>query len=351
MAGAFLERELTGARAEFALARREDDSEIRRLLRETPMAGRISLSLEREPNYFADGEIPGETRQTIVARDAGKIVCVGSCVHRDLFVNGEPRRIGYLGGMRLAAGHAGRFDILRRGYECFRELQADNPASFYFTSIAADNLRARSFLEAGVRGMPKYEFVSEYATVIMPAKRGDFSRAETATFESDGTRQFAPVWSSQKMAAFEKLGLSRECFVSVRNKTAALWDQRSFKQTVVRGYSGWLRFARPVMNLVGLLKLPHVGEVLSNAFVCGVSGLDASTHLELVSMLRAAAAARGIRFITLGLAEKHPRLAAVLKSIRCRVYRSRIYLVDWKGIGGTAADLDGRIVSPEVAFL
>jgi hypothetical protein len=154
MARAVLERELIPAsigRLRFALAVEADDAEIRRLFRENPMAGRISLSFEHEPNWFSDASLPEQTKQTIVAREAGRVVCAGFCSIRRRFVNGAPRRVGYLGGLRLCSRHAGRFDILRRGYEFFRTLQSDNPADFYFTSIAADNHGTRFTGNAGLR--------------------------------------------------------------------------------------------------------------------------------------------------------------------------------------------------------
>src|SRR5262245_23014681 len=128
MARAVLERKLTATasgRLKFDIAGPADGGEIRRLLRENPMSGRISISLEREPDYFADAYLPGEAKQTVIARENGRAVCVGSCTVRQRFVNGEPARIGYLGGLRLDAPQAGRFDIVRRGYEFFRELQSE----------------------------------------------------------------------------------------------------------------------------------------------------------------------------------------------------------------------------------
>src|SRR5689334_13084183 len=109
------------------------------------MAGRISISLEREPDYFAGADLPGEIRQTVIARDGGGVVAVGGCTIRSRFVNGREMRVGYLASLRLDGRVAGRADILRRGYEFFRELQTEMPADFYFTSIAADNKRARQF--------------------------------------------------------------------------------------------------------------------------------------------------------------------------------------------------------------
>src|ERR1043166_3096115 len=61
----------------YSLATRSDDAGIRRLLRENPMPGQIAFSLEREPDYFADGDLAGEEKQTIVACESKRVVCVG----------------------------------------------------------------------------------------------------------------------------------------------------------------------------------------------------------------------------------------------------------------------------------
>jgi hypothetical protein len=104
MAGTTLDRKLTAARTgslPFALATLADDADIRLLLRENPMPGQITLTLEREPGYFADADLPGTEKQTIIANEGGRMVCVGNCAIRERFVNGKPRRVGYLGGLRL----------------------------------------------------------------------------------------------------------------------------------------------------------------------------------------------------------------------------------------------------------
>src|SRR5688572_13551910 len=81
---------------DFAIAAPEDDAEIRRLLRENPMRGAISISLEREPDYFKGCSLGASRDITIVARKSGKVVCVGSCSIRRRFVNGNPMAVGYL---------------------------------------------------------------------------------------------------------------------------------------------------------------------------------------------------------------------------------------------------------------
>jgi hypothetical protein len=344
------------------------------------MHGQISLSLEREPDYFVDAQIPGEVKQTIVARDAERMAAVGACTIRQRFVNGKSARVGYLGGLRLNSRYEGRFDILRRGYECFHELQTAAPADFYFTSIATDNLRARSFLERGIRGMPLYEFVGEFVTLLVPTRsargptssdsnpetRLGFSGRPDRFFqflnEANAAFQFSPCWTAEELSTLETLGLSESdfCFHSQAGEIAgcaALWDQRIFKQTVVRGYAQPLAFVRPMLNAVspmfGQPRLPAVGAVLSNAFVSHLAARKGDEHLmtRLIADLAVTAHKSGIELLTLGFAANDLRLESVCRQFRCRKYHSRIYLVHWPCIGGSARELDGRLINPEAALL
>ena len=385
MARDVIERKLTAAktgRVSFSVASPDDDVDIRRLLRENPLTGKISLTLEREPNYFAYTNLPGELKQTIVARNGRRVACVGSCTIRRRFVNGKPSRVGYLGGLRLDASQVGRFDILRRGYELFHALQTATPADFYFTSIAADNARARNFLERGLPGLPRYEFIGEFVTVLIPMcrrSRREAARSKSAKCQSRLTlaataelvahlneynrqHQFAPCWTVEELTALKPLGLDLELFQSVHDGKkitahAALWDQRHFRQTVIRGYAPWLKLARPALNLfahfTGGIKLPAIGETLANAFVSHLIAEPGSPDalVELLTMLLAAAAQRKIKMLTLGLAANDPRLIVVQKHFRSREYRSRLYVVRWPDCGGAASELAGNLLAPEVALL
>src|SRR5688572_11943054 len=111
----------------FALATPADDAAIRRLLRDNPMPGPISLTLEREPEYFSGANIGGARDQVIVAFDDDRLVCMGRCSMRDSWVNGQLRRVGYLAELRLDARVHGRVDLVRDGYHFFHRLQETDP--------------------------------------------------------------------------------------------------------------------------------------------------------------------------------------------------------------------------------
>lgn len=174
MARTIIESQLTArpsSAVRFALATKDDDLAIRRLLRENPMRGAISVSFEREPGYFHGTQIAGADDQTILAFAQGRLVCMGRCSVRERYVNGEIRRVGYLSDLRLDHTASGRFDILRRGYRFFHELERADPADFYFTSITADNARSVRFLERGLPGMPRYERLADFVTLLIPVPR------------------------------------------------------------------------------------------------------------------------------------------------------------------------------------
>jgi len=349
-----------------------DEAAIRRLLRENPTRGTISLSFEREPDYFRGAQLGGAVEQTIVAYDGEQLVCLGRCTSRPGWINGQRHRIAYLSELRLDAPARGRVSILRRGYAFFRELHAGAPASFYFTSIAADNLPARRLLERGLPGLPRYSFLTEFVTLVIPARMGGpgaeansapATGEELAAFlNADGkSRQLATAWDDAHLIALAAHGLRREDFTVIRAEgrivaAAALWDQRPFRQVVIRGYGPILSRTRPVLNLLarvcGRPVLPEVNSVIAQAFVSplAVAPGHESALPRLLGALRHTAARRGLSFLTLGFAAADPQLAVARRHCAARAYLSRLYRVEWPG-EPAALTLDGRCFGPDVSFL
>jgi hypothetical protein len=288
-----------------------------------------------------------------------------------------PRLVGYLGGLRLDARSAGRFSILRRGYNFFRELQQEAPAEFYFTSIAADNERARAFLERGLPGMPRYEFICEFVTLTISTLSSRQPRLARSSIpcpdgllsflnEHNSAYQFAPYFeprsSRREEAPFflapDSDSPSNFCILRTDQHIeacGALWDQRHFKQVVVRGYSKLLAIARPLINAFSKLtrqpRLPAIGETLSIAFASHLASKNDTALTTMIQQLANSARQRRIENLTLGFASNDPRLPFIRQHFRCREYRSRLYVVSWPGIGGTARELDQRRLAPEIALL
>ncbi len=302
MAGAALDGELTtpavvahkGVR--FALVTPADDAAIRRLLRDSPMRGAVSVAFEREPDYFAGEGLASATDKTLLAFLGERLVSMGRCSTRAAFLNGEPRRVGYLAELRLDATVGGRFDILRQGYRVLRELEAAAPADFYFTSIASDNDRARQLLERGLPGLPRYDFLAEFVTLLIPVAKSD-----------------------------------RESRVSLEPATPG--ELADFFNAAARHY-----------------QLPAPGATLAHAFLSPFAvepGVGAPLP-DFVAAFFPLAARSGLEFLTLGFQADDARLDLLRRRFRCREFRSRLYRV---GLTESAAEPDGRPFLPEVALL
>ena len=358
------------ARPRFALATAGDDSAIRRLLRANPMRGSISLTFEREPDYFRGANLGGADDRTIVAFDDGRLICMGRCTTRECWINQRVGRVDYLAELRLDRSAPGRFDVLRGGYRFFHELHRHEPADFTFTSIAADNDRARRFLERGLPGLPRYEFLTGLTTVLVATKR---SRApamilepgtpgELAAFfnEAAARNHLSAAWTAHTLGSLANHNLPLESFGVVRERgriiaAAALWDQRPFRQTVIRDYAPVLTLARPLLNAVGPLfglpPLPPRGSVLSHAFLSPLALAPGSALAlpNVIAAFSARAAQRGFEFLTLALPSDDVRLGAIKRRFRCRTYASRLYRVTWPGDAAPALDL--RPILPDVSLL
>jgi ribosomal protein S18 acetylase RimI-like enzyme len=362
------------------LAKPEDDPEIRRLLRDNPMDGRIRVSLEREPNAFLAAAVEGELHYTVVAREpsTGRIVGMGTRAVWNAFINGEPRRLGYLSQLRVDHSFRGRRRLLAAGYAALRELRAPDEAPFDVTSIIADNETARRLLAAEVPGLPRYRELSGFVTLILPGVRTS-RRPRSVRIEpglpswmpevadclqrNRPRYQAAPFFSAAELLSPERSrGLAPQDFrLAVRDGRVvgclALWDQTGFKQAVVRGYAPRMARWRPWINrlsrVLGGPHLPEPGEPLPHAYVShvAVDDDDPAIFRTLVETAHAEACARRYAYVVIGFAAGHPWLPWLERRFRPRRYASLLYTVDW-GAGAAAVEaLDGRLPHVEAALL
>ncbi len=377
-----LEETQTGDRIRVEIATPAHDAPLRRLLRENPMPGAISLSMEREPSYFAAAALEGPEHKSIVVFENDRLIGAGSISARQRFINGRPTRVGYLGALRLDAPHRGRASLILRGYEAFRKIHRQGGPAIYMTSIVADNLPARRFLERGLPAMPTYKFLAELVTLVLPCRAylhavgkifgSDRNLVQEGIImrrgspESDGelldllnreqqNYQLAPVWQASELhpetflLACRKDGKPLAC--------AAIWDQRAIKQTVVRGYANNLRRMRPLLNFaaacLGKPRLPRIGTPISHAFLAHLAVRPDHAPLAkcLVNELRQQAHTLGIDYLTLGFDARDPRLQQLRKAFHPREYLSRIYIVHWEDGAALAKQIDDRLLAPEIATL
>ncbi len=82
------------------LATREDDAQIRTLLRRNAMPGAMALAFTHEPSFFTAIEVEGDDPLVLVGEQDGQVVGTGLITRRKVYLNGVPADIGYLSSLR-----------------------------------------------------------------------------------------------------------------------------------------------------------------------------------------------------------------------------------------------------------
>lgn len=368
-------------RYDVAVATAGDDPEIRRLLRESAFGGSVRLSLEREPDSLAPA-VEGDVHSTIVARDSatGVLAGIASRSVRDAFLNGQPARLGYLGQLRIAPGYRSRRELLHSGFEFCRSLhQRQRDTRLYLASVVAENHQAMRLLSLRPPGWPRFQPVDRLVSLAIPAARRTQRCPAGVTIEraSDDSvveivrcllrhgpaSQFYPRWSTEHFGTSRLPGLRPDDFVIARVGgrvvgCVACWDQRTFKQVVVRGYSPSLARWRPVLNVLspvtGVPRLPRPGTPLRSAYLSHFA-LDPDLGKEVLPALVGAACTRaaekGLDYAVLGLSARCRSLAVLQRAFKHRRYESVLYVAFWPDGEALAASLDERPSYPELALL
>lgn len=357
------------------LATKDDDAQLRRLLRDNGMPGWVEMAIEREPSYFAgldwfgrDWAVLAEERAEGRARDAAQpcaeLVGMYSASIQPLFVNGAAEQVGYLGGLRVQAAHRRRIRHLREGYASIRPL-APVPTSlpWWYTVVAADNQVARRLLESGVRGLPRYRAIGGYTTHALAASRGrsrglwravlpgELPRLLAWQCQLAAQQHLAPALDEQRLAHIGLHGLRVCSDGETILGLALLWDQRAWKQVVARRYRGALRWLLPAWNsyawLARRVMLPAQGEALKQTFIAFLTLApqvlaDRSMSRDLLADLLACCPTP---VAALGLHDDHA-LLPVLERFKPLRYAAKVYAVEFD----EPALLDDRPVQPEAAL-
>jgi hypothetical protein len=378
-----------------ALASAADDAGVRRLVRDQTMPGRVRLAFCREPDFSIGCAVTGDDSRILVARSVpdGDVVGVACRSIRRVFLNGRARRIGYLGQLRVDQRYRGRW-LVSRGFAMLEAMHREDPLPAYLASIVDGNDEATGVLvRRPRRGFPEFREAARYVTVAIRVRRASrwdsssaFAKASASTMlrrtrrslGAAGTadrrsltgdaagqpsieeiagflrregprRQLSPVWTADSLRRLAAYGLTVDDIRIARRDGAitgviALWDQSAYKQSVIRGYSGWLRAAAPL--------LPRPGTELRSAYaslIC-VANDDPVVFESLLRDVCASAAARGLEYVLVGLDARDP-LLEVARAHPHIAYPSRLYLASWPEGGPSYEPLDARPAYLDIATL
>jgi hypothetical protein len=362
---------------EIALATPEDDSELRELLRRSPIPGPISVTFEREPSFYNSCRIRGDFFQIAAGRDrrSGKIIGLGTRSVAPAFINGKPIPLGYLADLRLEPQYRGGMQIAR-GFRFLRHLHQDHSTRLYTTVIFNDNHAALATVASGRAGLPRYH---DQGTIHCPGinirsaqppieakckiTRGS-EELLPAIIEclnrNNSRRQFAPVHTP---AMFRKRwqGFRVDDFhVALRGSKVvgvlACWDQRSFKQTRVASYGSRLHCMIPLANALRPFtkapRYPKPGEEVAYFYISfiAVDGDDFQIFRVLLRSAYNSAVGGTYMYAMLALHERDPFLPA-LRDYSLTPFAARLFCVSLDDGEDLVRGLDGRVPHVEAATL
>jgi hypothetical protein len=363
---------------EFRLAGFEENEALCEFFRESSIPGNISLAFARDPSFFTASQAGSISHQTVIYqhKETKKIAGVGCRNIRKLYVGGVSSSVGYMSNLRNLPETRNGF-ALAKGLKFCRELHRDGAVPYYLASILDDNSYARCILESGRAGMPKFTYIGDFNTYLISIRKiaknaksdsvekcskdyisGAYDCLDAWNYE----HQFAPAYLENDISG--NTGLL-PCFSSddlyvYRDGneilgTLGVWDQRTFKQTIVTDYSQKMKFVKPIYDAVakiaGYPGLPGIGEEFRCVYASFISskGNNKKVFRSLIQKACEDKKLASVDFLIVGLSREH-ELEDVARHLASRILPSRIYIVHWEEDNISIPIMD-RPIHLEVATL
>jgi ribosomal protein S18 acetylase RimI-like enzyme len=294
-----------------------DNEQLIALTASTPMAGRISLRIDRQPDFFRLLNERGESR-VLVAEKEGKIVGCISFSRQQAYINNRVHDVIYLGDFKIDPLYRGsRIALLLLAFlkEQLQTLDAD----LIFCTMADGNHLVKPFFEGRLQINPFEEVgVFNVFQFISATKKQDDRRAVTGANSKSEIIEFLDR-HHRKYQLGAVIGERQLAFTTnfvVRSPSGALegviclLDTHSWKQNVVVGLTRPLRFmvklAGIVMPLFSMSSLPEVGEPVRTLYAKYFVAKDRKVARSLVEFGRDTAHRMDYSFLSIGLHDKDP---------------------------------------------
>jgi len=341
----------------FQKAKSEDSQEILEILEENEFKGQISLTYTRRPNAYHSFQQEGQDVELIICRDnkSQRIIGFGAGVVKEAYVDGEKRRICYLFGLRMRKEYRKRARVVHRAYEFLREIFEKKEVDFYISTILAENTYAQQLLEKKRKFMPTYEYIDDYQVYniktglkykkdsnlklrLQQATKEDIPKIIDFINQCGKKYQFYDVLEENDLLTGKLANLNYNDFYMLMNQQnnellacGACWEQSSYKQYIVEGYSGLYKLMLPIsmlFPLFGYPSLPKVGSRLDFFILSfwAIKDNDPDIFRSFINLI--ANQITDYPYFSIGLSATNP-LIEILKEKPHFLYQSKVYFVNW----------------------
>lgn len=254
-----------------------EGKEILRILESSAAKGSIELIYTRRPDAYESYIKDCKDARVFVSRHGDRVI--GTCAEliREVYIDGEVCRCGYLCGLKKDAKHTGGVGF---GPGFIKDLPQEG-VEFYYCSVVAENGEVRRMFEKSSRLLSmkpltgyKTYIVNPKVKIKAPCHSFTFRRAQRgdgagllAFLNGEGKKKdLFPVF--RDLHGFHGLDVT-DFYLLLEGEsivaTAALWNQTDYKQYVVKRYGGLMKLARvcnPLLSALGYIKLPQEDQPL-----------------------------------------------------------------------------------------
>lgn len=333
-----------------------DSKDLCRLMKQTPMYGSISITLEREPDYFLAAGVQTEEPEVYLVRENERedVVVSFSAGRRLVYVNGVKENIRYLGDLRIHPKYRSGV-LLAKGFKYMKE-HIMAPSKYAQTIVVEDNPQALDLLTSGRAGLPTYFPFGAYQShminlgraktkarsdiTVRRANDSDIAPIQTFFDTEAPAKQFYPCYEfSRIVGSSYYFGIQIEdYFLALKHGEivgiTGVWDQKVFKQTRLVSYPWYLSAFRPIYNsinrLIGGHILPRAGSLLNYFYLHTILVRDNVPKIfeSLVRAIYNEHANSGFQYFLVGLDRSDP-LNESVKSYRKKIFCGRHFLVSY----------------------
>ena len=321
------------------------NKEILQITESISLGTGLKLIFTARPSIFDALRALGDKSQVFGVFHNNSLAGFGAVTTQERYLNGLPKKICYLSTLRLLPAHRGK-GLTSKGFK-FLKRQPLGAHIFMASLINSSKLAFRILMQQR-RDYPTFYPIGEIETRLIFLRKGN-SNGKSPTIEVNSLKpsesaaalQFLRSQGKHKhfflrYTTLRNLNLSSKDYVAARQDgkiigLCAIWDQRPFKQIIVKSYG---LFA-PVVALYNHLpfkttsNLPKSGEQLNLAYVSHlvVNNNNPDVLQAMLSHIEKNYSSK-LPFLAIGLHSQDP-LCAALANFRGIKYKSTLFIAAW----------------------
>lgn len=337
----------------YELATPADNKELLEILEEESFSGPISVLFTRRPDVMTSLSYEGDVAEIMICRDTinHKIALIGAFAINKCYIRGELKHVCYLFNLRLRKSYRGKTRVPYMGFKHLKLILDKYKIDFVFTTILEDNNYARRLLERKRKSLPTYHYLGNYYVYNFKSIKADstsFKNFRRATVEDinklslfltkEGAKNdFFPYIGSNFFNNPQIPGLDINNFFILlddyQNICACglLWDQREFKQYIIKGYSFFFKALSKIpafVSITGYPPLPKMNIPIAVRTLSFWLVKDNNSKLFCDFLNKIRKSLNKYEALAVGIGGNHSLQRELLKT-RHIEYKSRAYQVVW----------------------